>query len=104
MSAASTADLEALRAEIRSEMLGMNQSITNRIDLMTAEMQTVPGRVQAEASNIAQGLRNEFVGIVDGRAQVIERLIAMINTGGDARKKSSKPFKADTLLPNVWAG
>ena len=103
MAAATMADLEAVREEFIKVMTDMSDTMSQRIDAITAEMQTVPGRLQGETNLLAQKLRNEFTGIIDGRAQVIERLVDMVNISDD-KKRISKPFKPETLLPSVWIG
>ena len=99
MTTATTADLEALRAEF----IAMNSAMANRISSIVEEMQTVPARVQGEVESKAQNLRSEFGSIVDSRAQVIERLVNMMNPDS-MNRTGKKPFKPETLLPNVWTG
>ena len=97
MTAASTADLEALRSEAIQMNRQMQELLSTRMDTVTTELQTVPGRVQGEIAIAMQTLRGEFAGMIDGRAQVIERLIAMLEKPTDNNQKS-RPFKPETLL------
>ena len=99
MTTATIANLEALRAEF----IALNTAMANRISSIMEEMQSIPSRVQGEVETKAQTLRSEFGSIVDSRAQVIERLANMMSPDTTS-KTGKKPFKPETLLPNVWTG
>ena len=63
MAAVSASDLDAARAEYVRLIREVNDTLSQRIDAITAELQSLPNRVQGETANMAQALRNEFTGL-----------------------------------------